>query len=174
MVTSKELYIFFSYFLTFSFSHNASFLLRNVDDEQVLLVGFGGSCFWRRFLYTCLFLAAFWWWVSPVPSGWETTAHMDHIRRLLCWQDTGLKAALTLSALDKWFPDVRSKWTKDSLAILTLPSSLAFHVEFQSLLLLNKSVVLCCSSREKTMQMSLCHSDTPSPAADKKAMQLWW
>ena len=35
--------------------------------------------------------------------GWETTPHMNSLRMLYCWHDTGLMVALTLSYPDKLF-----------------------------------------------------------------------
>ena len=35
--------------------------------------------------------------------GWEATPHMNGIRMLYCWHDTGLMVALTLSSRDKLF-----------------------------------------------------------------------
>ena len=35
--------------------------------------------------------------------GWEATPHMNGLRMLYCWHDTGLMVALTLSSVDKLF-----------------------------------------------------------------------
>lgn len=65
----------------------------------------GRSCCWRLFWYHSWFMAVFWGqnceWAHSL--GWEATSHMNGLRMLYCWHDTGLMVALTLNSPDKPF-----------------------------------------------------------------------
>lgn len=58
--------------------------------------------------------------------GWEATPHMNGLRMLCCWPDTGLMVALTFSSPDKTFSRCPNR-KQASSENMTLPQSSGVH-----------------------------------------------
>ena len=85
--------------------------------------------------------------------GWEATPHMNGLRMLYCWHDTGLMVALTLSSPDKLFSRCHKQSERgfirenDFTPVLSSPIPVPF-AEYQSVpdVFPGEKWLLCCPS----------------------------